>query len=109
MLLLRNIAEERNGQLIDRSLMKTTLSMLSDCSGAGGPNVYEEDFERPFLEETRQFYRVESQDFISRNTCPDFMRKVRACYNKLYESRLECCLVPMSLARDSRECAKAPL
>jgi cullin 3 len=56
--------------------MQTTLSMLSDCSGVDGPSVYEEDFERPFLEETRQFYRVESQDFISRNTCPDYMRKV---------------------------------
>jgi hypothetical protein len=37
----------------------------------------QEDFEGPFLEETRQFYRAESQDYISKNTCPDYMRKVR--------------------------------
>ena len=36
-----------------------------------------EDFETPFLESTRLFYRGESQNFIARNTCPDYMVKVR--------------------------------
>ena len=36
----------------------------------------QEDFEAPFLETTRLFYRAESQGFIARNTCPDYMLKV---------------------------------
>lgn len=36
-----------------------------------------EDFEAPFLETTRLFYRAESQNFIAKNTCPDYMLKVR--------------------------------
>ena len=39
-LLLENIQKEREGQLIDRSLMKSTLSMLVDL-GIEGTAVYE--------------------------------------------------------------------
>ncbi len=38
--------------------------------------LLQEDFEAPFLETTRAFYRAESQDFIAKNTCPDYMLKV---------------------------------
>ena len=38
--------------------------------------IWQEDFEAPFLETTRLFYRAESQGFIARNTCPDYMLKV---------------------------------
>lgn len=39
-LLLENIRREREGQLIDRILMKSTLSMLVDL-GVDGTSVYE--------------------------------------------------------------------
>lgn len=74
MLLLANIKAEREGQLVDRSLLRGTLSMLVDL-GIQGTRVYEEDFERAFLETTRAFYRAESQDVISKNTCPVYMMK----------------------------------
>jgi len=73
-LLLAAVQEERNGQLIDRSLMKSTLSMLVEL-GVDGPSVYEEDFEGAFLEQSRQFYQVESQEVLTTNPCPDYMRK----------------------------------
>jgi len=73
-LLLANIKAEREGELVDRSLLRGTLSMLVDL-GIEGTGVYEEDFERAFLETTRAFYRAESQDVISKNTCPVFMMK----------------------------------
>ncbi|KAG5188131.1 Cullin [Tribonema minus] len=76
-LLLRNVAEERAGRLIDRGLMKTILGMLVDVS-VDGPSVYEKEFEAPFLEATARFYRAESLGFIAANTCPDYMRKVEA-------------------------------
>lgn len=76
-ILLDNIAQERLGCVIDRDLVKSALSMLVELSGEG-VNVYEEEFERPFLEETRAFYASESLDFLSNNTCPDYLRKAEA-------------------------------
>lgn len=59
-LFMKNIADERASQLVDRDLMKTSLSMLSGL-GVDGVAVYEEDFENEFLATTRAFYRGESQ------------------------------------------------
>ena len=73
-LLLDAIARERDGQLIDRSLMRHTLSMLADL-GVDGFSVYEDDFERQFLEATRAFYQRESRECLANNPCPDYMRK----------------------------------
>jgi cullin 3 len=43
-LLLQNIEKERQGQLIDRPLMKATLGMLGEL-GVGSATVYDEEFE----------------------------------------------------------------
>lgn len=59
----QNIADERASRLIDRDLMKTSLSMLSGL-GVDGVAVYEEDFENDFLATTRAFYRAESQVWL---------------------------------------------
>ena len=58
-------------------LVKGTLSMLADL-GVDGLSVYEEDFEAPFLETTREFYRHESLDFLAQNTCSDYLGKAEA-------------------------------
>jgi cullin 3 len=73
--LLANVQRERNGEVIARSQMKNITQMLVDL-GISNRAVYEEDFERQFLEASSQFYRVESQDFISENSCSDYMKKV---------------------------------
>lgn len=51
--------------------------MLIDL-GVNSRAVYEEDFEKPFLETSSNFYRVESQEFIASNSCSDYMRKAEA-------------------------------
>ena len=76
-ILLDNIGSERNGCIIDRSLMKSILSMLSEL-GVEGVNIYEEDFEVHFLEDTRNFYRAESLKFLSEATCPDYVKKAES-------------------------------
>jgi cullin 3 len=53
-------------------------SSLYQLSSVNSRSVYEEDFEKPFLDATATFYRVESQEFIFSNSCPDYMRKVEA-------------------------------
>eukprot|EP00301_Raphidiophrys_heterophryoidea_P025148 c8369_g1_i2.p1 GENE.c8369_g1_i2~~c8369_g1_i2.p1 ORF type:complete len:545 (-),score=95.66 c8369_g1_i2:97-1731(-) len=39
-----------------------------------GNNVYAEEFERPLLEDTAQFYRIEAEGHISICTCPEYLR-----------------------------------
>lgn len=74
-LVLDSVKRERGGEVIARSQLKNITQMLVDL-GISSRSVYEEDFEKPFLESSSQFYRVESLQFLSENSCSDFMRKV---------------------------------
>lgn len=75
MWLLKEILSERQGCIIDRQLIKETLLMLVKV-GITSSLVYEEEFERLFLLETEKFYHVESFEYVSVNSCPDYMSKV---------------------------------
>jgi cullin 3 len=71
-LLLRSIELERNGELIDRGLIKSILRMLVDL-GVHANTVYEDDFECYFLERTLEFYRAEAQATLDTTTCPEYL------------------------------------
>jgi cullin 3 len=78
-ILLDWVYRERIGEVVDRVLMKNCLSMLVDCNGNHNNQpleVYEKDFEKDFLLQTRQFYQSEASNFISENTVPDYLRKI---------------------------------
>jgi len=67
--LLELVRAERTGEVIDRSALKAACSMLVQL-GQGVKatgNIYEEDFERPFLHATAEFYMLESQLFLQGN------------------------------------------
>ncbi|KAF3838637.1 hypothetical protein F7725_010405 [Dissostichus mawsoni] len=49
------IEMERNGEAIDRTLLRSLLSMLSDLQ------IYQDSFEQRFLEETNRLYAAEGQ------------------------------------------------
>eukprot|EP01137_Pigoraptor_chileana_P025945 Opistho-2@96193 len=72
--LLDMIRREREGEVVDRSLLKSACTMLIDL-GVSSRSVYEDDFEKDFLTTTSDFYRAESQRFISENNASDYMRK----------------------------------
>ena len=75
-LLMAAIASERAGLLVDdRSVLKQVLGMLSELGQSDGSNVYESDFESPFLAQTQEFYRIESQGYLSQNTATDYVVK----------------------------------
>jgi cullin 3 len=76
-MILSLIHKERTGEPINRGLLKSITQMLIDL-GVNSRSVYEEDFEKPFLETSANFYRVESQEFISSNSASDYMKKVEA-------------------------------
>ena len=76
-IILTSIYEERCGQIIDRSLLRSILAMFVDLN-VDGKNVYEEEFEQHFIESTRNFYREESQNFLNGNSCIEFVQKAQA-------------------------------
>lgn len=58
--LLGMVMKERKGEIVDRSAIKNASQMLM-ILGINTRTVYEEDFERPFLFQSAEFYKVISQ------------------------------------------------
>jgi len=95
-LMLDNIAAERRGEQVDRILLKHTVNTLVEL-GVQGKNIYRECFEDQFLDHTRKFYQDESVQYISQNTCSDYLKKAEKrireeksrVENYLHESTME--------------------
>ncbi|KAG9147355.1 hypothetical protein Leryth_021426 [Lithospermum erythrorhizon] len=79
--LLELIHRERTAEVINRGLMRNIVKMLMDI----GPSVYQEDFEKPFLEVSADFYRAESQKFIECCDCGDYLKKAEMRLNEEIE------------------------
>ncbi|XP_015374685.1 PREDICTED: cullin-3-like [Diuraphis noxia] len=77
MTLLNLIKLERKGEVIDRIAIKNACQMLM-ILGITGRMVYEEDFEKPFLEQSAEFYKMESQKFLDENSACIYIRKVES-------------------------------
>lgn len=73
--LLEMVHKERRGELTDRSAIKNACQMLMTL-GIESRSVYYEDFEEPFLQQSGEFYRRESQIFLSENSASVYIRKV---------------------------------
>ncbi|KAK1423316.1 hypothetical protein QVD17_18614 [Tagetes erecta] len=79
--LLELVQRERSGEVIDRGLMRNVIKMLMDL----GSSVYQEDFEKPFLRLSADFYRGESQLFIESCDCGDYLKKAEKRLNEEIE------------------------
>ncbi|GMH64531.1 hypothetical protein TrST_g105 [Triparma strigata] len=73
--LLGEVAREREGELVEKDIIRSVLVMLIKIGGEGEGGVYERDFEKMFLEGTKEFYRRESQEYLTKNSAPDYVRK----------------------------------
>lgn len=73
--LLDMVHKERRGELTDRSAIKNACQMLMTL-GIESRSVYFEDFEEPFLAQSADFYRRESQNFLAENSASVYVRKV---------------------------------
>lgn len=72
--LLDKIFQEREGELIDRSVMKDGVQLFIEM-GLNSLTAYEKDFEVPLLQETSTFYKRESAKWIQVDSCPEYMSK----------------------------------
>ncbi|XP_065202116.1 cullin-3-B [Planococcus citri] len=79
--LLGMVMKERKGEIVDRSAIKNASQMLM-ILGINTRTVYEEDFERPFLFQSAEFYKVESQKFLAENSASVYIKKVEARINE---------------------------
>ncbi|CAH0700615.1 unnamed protein product [Spodoptera exigua] len=75
--LLELVARERRGEVVDRLAIRNACQMLM-VLGINSRAVYEEDFEKPFLHQSSEFYRMESQKFLAENSAAVYINRVEA-------------------------------
>lgn len=68
--LLRLIERERNGEAVDRQLLKSLLRMLSDL------NIYQKAFERKFLDATELLFTAEGQRLVQEREVSEYLLHV---------------------------------
>lgn len=68
--LLMLIEKERNGDTVDRTLLKSLLRMLSDLQ------IYQDAFENNFLIATKNLYQAEGQKKMQEFEVPDYLQHV---------------------------------
>lgn len=68
--LLDLVQKERNGEIIDRSLMHHIVKMFVEL----GVQVYQEEFETPFLSSAAEFYQIEAQQNLATCDCSDYLK-----------------------------------
>ncbi|RYG64643.1 hypothetical protein EON64_13545, partial [archaeon] len=73
--LLRLVHSEREGQLIDRDLVKRCVDIFEKM-GMGSLEAYESDFEAPFLEASREHYAQRAASWIASESTPSYLVRV---------------------------------
>jgi len=87
--LLSMIDKERKGEVVNRLAIKNACQMLM-ILGIDGRDVYEEDFERHFLQVSAEFYMLESELFLAENSASVYIWKVEARINEERERSRHC-------------------
>ena len=80
MIVLKQIDQEREGEQIDRALLKNVLDIFVEI-GMGQMDYYENDFEAAMLKDTAAYYSRKASNWILDDSCPDYMLKVKWIYS----------------------------
>ncbi|XP_046371924.1 cullin-4A-like [Haliotis rufescens] len=80
--LLKLIERERNGEAVNRQLLKSLLRMLSDLQ------IYHDSFEKKFLDATEQLYAAEGQQLMQERDVPEYLAHVDKRLNEENERLL---------------------
>lgn len=78
--LLALINSEREGNIIDKSLVKKIVE-LYEAMGMGTLDAYQTDFETDLVEKTREFYCNKRDEWINDST-PDYLIKAEAAFGE---------------------------
>lgn len=75
--LLDMVAHERKGNVVDRADIKKACQMLMTL-GMNDRSVYQKEFEDPFIDMSREFYQLESQNLLSENNASVYIKQADA-------------------------------
>ncbi|KAL5711512.1 Cullin-1 [Ranunculus cassubicifolius] len=75
------IEKEREGEQIDRALVKNVLGIFVEI-GMGMMDRYERDFEDHMLDATAEYYSIKAAAWIIEDSCPTYMIKAEECLKK---------------------------
>ena len=78
---LNLVEHERDGEQIDRALVKNILGIFVEM-GMGGMEAYETDFEQNLLIDTAAFYARRANAWIEEDSCPEYLIKVEECLRR---------------------------
>lgn len=73
-MLEHQIDKEREGEQIDRALLKNVVDIFV-AIGMGQMESYEKDFEASMLSDTGAYYSRKASNWILEDSCPDYMLK----------------------------------
>ncbi|CAI0466802.1 unnamed protein product [Linum tenue] len=79
--LFRLIKSEREGEEIDRALLKNVVDIFVEI-GMGQMDYYENDFEDAMLKDTAAYYSRKASNWILEDSCPDYMLKAEECLKR---------------------------
>ena len=75
------VDKERDGEQIDRALVKDALGIFVEM-GMGGMEAYESDFEAFLLTETAKHYARKASLWIEEDSCPAYLIKAERCLGR---------------------------
>lgn len=72
--MMREIRAEREGEVIEKTQIRSSIQMLIEvCKNSR--KLYEQEFEKVLLQETADYYKLESQQLITDSSCASFLEK----------------------------------
>ncbi|KMZ58707.1 putative Cullin-1 [Zostera marina] len=78
---IKLIDNEREGEQIDRSLLKNVLGIFVEI-GMGSMECYENDFEADMINDTGCYYSRKATNWIVEDSCPEYMLKAEECLRR---------------------------
>ena len=75
------VDKERDGEQIDRALVKNALGIFVEM-GMGGMEAYETDFETFLLQDTATHYARKASLWIEEDSCPAYLVKAEQCLGR---------------------------
>jgi len=81
------IDKEREGEQIDRALLKNVIDIFVEI-GMGQMELYEGDFEEQMLLDSGAYYSRKASNWIVDDSCPDYMLKASLYYSVVYVDNL---------------------
>jgi hypothetical protein len=79
--MLDEIKKERNGEQIERICLQKVVEMLIEV-GMQSKRIYEQEFEAVLVQQTRDYYRNESNQLITQNSCNSYLMKANLRLNE---------------------------